>query len=414
MRIAVLSDLETSGGAARCTTRLASSLREGGHDVQRIVGIDPANPVPGAARMLAPSRVERRLARVLAPRLPDLTRRLVQARVAATLDATLARTKPDVVNVHNVHFADWGPEIVEVCARHAPVVWTLHDMWSMTGRCAYAYECRRFVSGCDASCPTADEYPALAPDRIAAAWLLRERLWRRLSSLTIVAPSRWLAGEARGGLWRHHRIETIPYGVPLDLYRPRDQERARIRATLGVGERDVLALVVAASVAERRKGFRYVVDALSAGPIPGLHLGVIGHGGDVVELEGVPLHRLGYVSDEARMAELYAAADLLIHPAPVDNLPNVVLEAMACGTPTLAFEIGGLPDMVRPGLTGWFASELSGRGLRAGLEHAVEELARGQALRQSCREVAVAEYRPELQAERYESVFRSLGAASHP
>src|SRR5262249_5214313 len=128
---------------------------------------------------------------------------------------TLAR--PDIINVHNLHGAapwGWGPRLVEVCLEFAPVVWTLHDMWSFTGRCAYSYDCEKFISGCDASCPTPDEEPKLPAERIHAAWEERRALYaRHVDDLVIVTPSRWLAEQARRGMFARHRIEVIPYGL---------------------------------------------------------------------------------------------------------------------------------------------------------------------------------------------------------
>src|SRR5262249_14187929 len=111
----------------------------------------------------------------------------------------------------------------------------------------------------------------------------------------------------------------------------------------------------------------------------------------------------------------YNAADLLVHPAPVDNLPNVVLEALACGTPVLGFRIGGVPEMVRPGQTGWLAQEVSAAALARGLDAALQDLAQGVDLRPSCRAVAEAEFDDAVQAQRYLQLFRSLlGPGSSP
>jgi glycosyltransferase involved in cell wall biosynthesis len=117
---------------------------------------------------------------------------------------------------------------------------------------------------------------------------------------------------------------------------------------------------------------------------------------------------LGYVSHERMKVLAYSAADLFVHPAPVDNLPNVVMEAIACGTPVVGFPIGGVPDMVRPGVTGWLANQVSHTALATALNRALDDLHNGIDLRASCRETAVSEYGGDVQASQYSEVFATL------
>ena len=123
---------------------------------------------------------------------------------------------------------------------------------------------------------------------------------------------------------------------------------------------------------------------------------------------GIEVISLGYIDHERTKVLAYNAADLFLHPACVDNLPNVVMESIACGTPVVAFPIGGVPDMVRPGVTGWLARELSGEALGLVIEESIKSMADGLNLRGKCREVAEAEYGDELQASRYVSLFEGL------
>jgi glycosyltransferase involved in cell wall biosynthesis len=130
------------------------------------------------------------------------------------------------------------------------------------------------------------------------------------------------------------------------------------------------------------------------------------------EKEIFPFH-LAYVQDEHRKALAYNAADILVHPAPVDNLPIVVMESIACGTPVVAFPIGGLPDLVRPGQTGWIADVVSAQALASGIQKAVNDLDRGTDLRPTCRRIAETEFDIDLQARRYLRLYRSLSENVH-
>ena len=407
MRILMLSDLESRGGAARCAVRLAQGLRQAGHEVMRVVGAADDELARTNLQVLRLPWIERKLAGA-AGRLSQAARQSTyRSRLPRALARSIEALRPDVINVHNVHGAGWQPELIATCAAAAPVVWTLHDMWSLTGRCAYAYDCRAFETGCGTDCPTPHEYPALAPAQIPGAWQRRKRIYDAAAGLAVVTPSRWLASEAQRGMWRAHRIETIPYGVPHDIYVPA-VDRAALRRRLGIAYDAVVALVVADNIEERRKGLGYALEALAARPRPGLVLSLAGRVHGLPEIPGLPVQRLGFLGAEAQLAAAYAAADFLLHPAPVDNLPNVVLEAMACGTPTVAFPIGGLPDMVRPGRTGWLAQELSAAALGDAIDAALADVRAGRDLRAGCEEVSRVEYTLELQAQRYTQLFSEL------
>jgi glycosyltransferase involved in cell wall biosynthesis len=410
MHIVMLSDAETEGGAVVAASRLAQALVEAGQKVTRLVAYPDGDEHTWNTSSLTspdPPALGRRIMRRLLPEGPRRSwdRSAVHNRLAARLDSL----SPDVINVHNLHKAagdNWSAELARICGDQAPTVWTLHDMWSFTGRCAYSYDCKKFLSGCDSTCPTPEEHPPLAPDKIAQAWNERRRVLSSNANLTAVAPSRWLAREAREGLWAGRRVEVIPYGLPLNVYRP--VERALARDALGIKARGPVLVMAAQFLTERRKGGEILEKALaqlSRRPITLVTLGA-GHLG--FRADGVHVHELGYVDHERTKVLAYSAADLFAHPAPVDNLPNVVMESLACGTPVVGFAIGGMTDMVRPGRTGWLCDSVSPEALAITLQQALSDVDHGTDLRGSCRAVAEAEYDSSLQARQYLSLFRSL------
>ncbi len=405
MRVLMLSDNESMGGAAIAASRLAAALVDRGLEVIRAVGRADGHDHPWATRTLVTWR-EQVLMRALG-RISERLRMVVVGRVTGgRLKRLLDEVQPDVANIHNLHNAGWSAELVAVCARHAPTVWTLHDMWSFTGRCAYSYDCRQFISGCDAACPTSAEYPPLSPRLIAGAWKRRGRLFAACADLVAVCPSNWLAQDARAGFWAGHRVEVIPYGLPLDIYVPTGQ--ALGRGALGVNSTGPVLLAAAQDLNERRKGGAILVQALQKVRHRPFTLMTLGHGHLPVAAEGVGLHSLGYVDHERTRVLAYNAADLLVHPAPVDNLPIVVLEAIACGTPCVGFEVGGVPDMVRPGVTGWLAQDMTADALATAIEDALATIEEGTDLGSSCRAIAESEYAAEIQAQRYLTLFGSL------
>lgn len=405
MHVVMLSDVETHGGAAIAASRLAEGLSGSGIRVTRLVASADGHKhvwttIAEPAWKFLTARIARRSGVV------SSTEQWMAFLNAKWLDSVLERLAPDVINVHNIHGArerGWNLDWIDVCMQQAPTVWTLHDMWSFTGRCAYSYDCRKFLTGCDSACPTAAEPPILAPDQISDAWDERRRLIGRYPRMVAVTPSQWLAQEAQAGLWRDNRVTVIPYGIPLNIYRPVDQTHAR--EVLGINARGPVLLVAAQKLTDRRKGMGILAEALQQLASRSLTILTLGAGDLRLDKEGVHLHSLGYIDNEETKVLAYNAADVLIHPAPVDNFPNVVVESVACGTPVVSFPIGGLPDIVRPQQTGWLADTVSPAALAGAIDTALNDIGRGADMRNYCRATAEAEYGSDLQAKRYLDLF---------
>jgi glycosyltransferase involved in cell wall biosynthesis len=126
-----------------------------------------------------------------------------------------------------------------------------------------------------------------------------------------------------------------------------------------------------------------------------------------VNIDGINVHHLGYVDHERTKVLAYCAADIYVHPALADNFPNTVMEAIACGTPVVGFPVGGVPEMVRPGVSGWLADNVSSAALAETLSIALNDIHHDD-MRSSCRELAEVKYDAQLQAQRYSSLYETL------
>lgn len=407
MRVAVLSDLEFTGGAAIACSRLCQSLARQSIEIVRILGKLESTNDAFERMLLAPGRRLGAISLSLeAFDLGELSRIARSWDVRRRLREILKRLRPDAINVHNLHGANWSSELVVICAEYAPVVWTMHDMWSFSGRCGYSYECRKFITGCDATCPTPGEYPALSPPQIGQAWRKKNKLYAKLPDLVGVCPSRWLANESKQGLWREHRVEVIPNGLPLGVYSLVDRRLAR--EALQLPCESPVVLVAADFLNERRKGAQFIAPAIRTVKTRPLTVLTMGNNPPILDVPGVTFMHLGYVNVERVKVLAYAAADVFVHPAPVDNLPNGVMEAIACGTPVVAFPVGGVVEMVFPDTSGWLAERLTATSLAEAIEKALEQIRDGQPLRHACRALAEAEFSDSLQATRYRDLFESV------
>jgi glycosyltransferase involved in cell wall biosynthesis len=313
----------------------------------------------------------------------------------------------DIVHLHWVAtFLDYE-SFFAVVPMERPVVWTLHDMNPVTGGCHYDMECGRHRSGCE-GCPQLGSRQSY--DLSAQVWQRKRSIFANVppSRLCMVTPSRWLTQVVKDSpIFSRFRVETIPYGLDLDAFAPRD--RLAAREVLGIPHDANVVLFVAEMVDNKRKGFAILMDALTVCSREDRRLWLlsVGHRAPLGSGSMQATH-IGYVNNERFLSLVYSAADIFVIPSLQDNLPNTVLEAMACGIPVVGFDVGGISDMVREGHTGC----LVGVGDLAGLQRAIDGLMQDQVLRaamsKACRQVAVDEYGLERQAQAYSDLYKTL------
>jgi glycosyltransferase involved in cell wall biosynthesis len=339
-----------AGGAAIAMERLAAGMRQCGANVDVVTRADVAATADVTA-------LERRLRRAVKHgRRGESNTLLTLDWPAWDVAGHPAVAAADVVNLHWVAgFLD-AESVRRLVDGGVPVIWTLHDERAFTGGCHYASGCTRFGSGCW-SCPQLAPWLAEAPRRVLA------RTARRLRGRRIVftSPSRWLAGElTRSAVFDpdHHAIHVVPNGIDLARYAP-SHDRAAVRRRLGLPEAGLGILLGSVSLDERRKGGREAAAALArlaalvtAEPAPAAPPFVVTYGGGRLPIEGLAVRHLGPLDEAGVIAALHAS-DVHLTMTREDNLPNTVMEAMACGVPVVATAVGGLTDMIADGHDGW-------------------------------------------------------------
>lgn len=397
------SDFASGGGGAIATLRLTEGLRRERVDCRILSGIKTTN-LDYTKAIPKQFRLEDGLERLTKPLgLNDIhcvSSRLIQ-QDNFFLDA-------DVVNFHILHSGYFSYLYLPTLTSHRPGVMTLHDMWSFTGHCAYSYDCNRWQDGCG-QCPYPDTYPAIARDATYWEWRLKDWVYGR-SNLTIVAPSRWLVEQAQKSLLSRLTVHYIPYGIDTEAYRPVAPEACRQALGIPPGKR--VLLFGAAALTDYRKGGDLLLKVLQALPDTfksELTLLTFGDGGRSIESQvGIPVLSLGYVTSDRIKSIAYSAADLFLFPTRADNLPLVLQESMACGTPMVSFDVGGVSDLVRPGVTGYLVPPEDIEEFSQGILELLEDHALRQRLSHNCRTIALAEYPLELQAQRYIALYRQL------
>jgi glycosyltransferase involved in cell wall biosynthesis len=403
MNVLHISHSDIFGGAAIAGYRLHQGLLAQGVDSRLLVGA-------------AKSRDERV---TVMPKKPGIENRLFRLCGALGFNGlhsvgTFDVPKLDVyqnanvLNFHNLHSGAFNYLAVSSLTRYKPAVFTLHDMWGFTGHCAYSYDCERWKTGCG-KCPYLDAYPAVKRDVTQLEWRLKQWTYQH-SNLTIVAPSRWLVEQAKQSMLNRFPIHHIPYGIDLEAYQPLDPEQCR--SLLGVPEGKRTILFGAQSLNDSRKGGDILLKALQGLPNSlktEIVLLTLGNGGETIEQTvGIQTIDLGYISSDRLKSVAYSAADLVVFPTRADNLPLILQESLACGTPMVSCKVGGVADLVRPGVTGYLAEPDNPIDLRDGILQLLEDVNGLTQMRQQCREIAVQEYSLELQAKRYMELYQQL------
>ncbi len=322
-----------------------------------------------------------------------------------TTAAAVNRLEPDIVNLHWIGDGFMAPS--ELPRIRAPLVWTLHDMWPFTGGCHYDENCGRYRQSCG-HCPQLGSKHE--HDLSRWVWSRKSRSWRPVP-ITVVTPSRWMADCARrSSLFGAMRIEHIPYGIDADVYRPLDKAETRVQFNLP--HDSTLILFGAAAIGrDTRKGLQLLPAAIER-IAPRLGRCTLVTFGSVAEQElprfSIPARHLGAFHSEADLAALYAAADVFVAPSQQDNLPNTVMEALACGTPCVAFDIGGMPDMIEHRRNGYLARPFRVDDLAQGILWTVEDPGRWRDLAGCARETVIQHFTLALQAQRYRTLYEEL------
>jgi len=306
---------------------------------------------------------------------------------------------PDVTHLHWVNHGMLS--IQDVVQLKGPVVWTLHDSWVFTGGCHSPQDCMGFQHQCG-HCPELGS--RWEKDLSRRNWKKKRATWQA-ADFTIITPSRWLAEVAKSSsLLKGRRIEIIPNAVDTVVFYPTDCEAARIELGLPLGV-PLFFFGAHGALSDWNKGADLWKAALPfvANKCPNAEA-VLAGTSETLKKAPLPVHDLGILTPE-RMALALSAADCTVVPSRMENLPNIVAESLACGTPVVAFSVGGIPEMVSPGKTGHLASPHNPEDLANGVS---ELLRHGKEMREACATVARERYAPETVVQRHLELYHSL------
>jgi len=406
MKPLILSTSDLEGGASRAAYRLHQGFGAVGVASQMLV----------RARYSSDRNViaEKSLLTKLGPQMNNIPLRHYPNRSLFSpqwfpdnLARKVAQLNPDVVNLHWI--CNGFLKIETLAKLKKPLFWTLQDMWAFTGGCHYNEGCERYTHSCG-YCPQLKSNKE--KDLSRSVWQRKFKAWQNIN-LTVVTPSTWMADCVRASsLFQNRRVEVIPFCLDTEKYQPIAPQIARKLLNLPPDKKLVLFGALAATV-DQRKGFHLLHPALKKLSQEGwqnkIELVVFG----ASEPERAPnfgfkVHYLGSFQDDLSLAIIYSAADVMIVPSLQESFGQTASEALACGTPVVAFNATGLKDIVDHQENGYLAQPYEVEDLAEGIAWVLGDEERYLGLRDRARQKAITSFPLERQAKEYLSLFAEV------
>jgi glycosyltransferase involved in cell wall biosynthesis len=408
IKVLHLSTSDMDGGGARAAYRLHEGLKSEQVDSRMLVRAKASTDKSVIA--------EKSLITKLGPPLSGLPLKFYPKTYGMFssqyfFDAIASRVNqinPDIIHLHWI--CNGFIRVESLSKFKKPLVWTLHDMWPFTGGCHYTNECLGYKNACG-SCPQLNSKSS----RDLSSWTLTRKLnsWKQLNPI-IVSPSHWLAQCAlESKLFNNYRVKVIPHGLDLSKYKPLDRTLARNLLNLPQDKQLILFGASSGATGHARKGFHLLQPALQKlnqmQSVSNLELVVFGASQPENPLDlGFKTHYLGTFQDDISLSLIYSAANVMVVPSTQEAFGQTALEALACGTPVVAFASTGVQDIVNHQHDGFLAKPFEIEDLAEGIAWILEKEDRYLKLCLQARQNAKNKFSVKLQADRYLDIYNNL------
>ena len=412
MRVLIINTSERTGGAAVAANRLMEALNNNGVKAKMLVSEKISDKLT-VASCGSPWKNQWNFLweRFVIWACNGFSRKnLFKVSIANTgidITQTTEFKEADIIHLHWINQGFLSiKSIRRILNSGKPVVWTMHDMWPLTGICHHAYSCENYQTGCH-DCPF-----LRWPGRHDLSSRVFNKKLNMLGSqrITYTAVSNWLAGKARNSmLTRHQNIEMVPNAIALQHFHLYDRSEAR--RALGIAEPHVLVFG-AARIDDDIKGLSYLTEALclliDSGRMERSSLRLLLFGGikDEQKLDRIPIPYtyMGYIKDEKQLSQVYSAANCVVSSSLYETFGQTLIEAMACGCLPVAFTGSGQQDIITHQQNGYLADYLSAESLANGIFWALTTDVPAKALRSSVQQ----RYAEDVIAKRYIEVYEQI------
>jgi glycosyltransferase involved in cell wall biosynthesis len=408
MKILHLSTSDLDGGGARAAYRLHEGLKSKKIDSRMLVRAKSSTDKSIEAEKSWITKLGPPLSGLPLKFYPKTSGMFSSQWFIDAIASRVNQINPDIIHLHWI--CNGFIKIESLSKFNKPLVWTLHDMWPFTGGCHYTNECLGYKKACG-SCPQLNSQSS----KDLSSWTLTRKLhsWKQLNPV-VVSPSHWLAKCAlESTLFNNYRVEVIPHGLDLSKYRPVDRALARNLLNLPQDKKLILFGASSGATGHPRKGFHLLQPALQKlnkiKSTSNLELVVFGASQPENPLDlGFKAHYIGTFQDDISLSLIYSAANVMIVPSTQEAFGQTASEALACGTPVVAFASTGVQDIVNHQQDGFLAKLFDIDDLAEGIAWILEKEDRYLKLCLQARQNAESQFSLDLQASRYLSLYDSL------
>lgn len=409
MKILILNTSDISGGAARATYRLHKALINEGIDSKMLVQYKESNDFT----VIGPSNKFEKFINLLRPTLDQLPLRFYRNRKQLLFSPSYIPSKriikkvkeinPDIVHLHWV--TGGFLKIEDFLKIKKPILWTLHDNWAFTGGCHIMWGCMKYKDVCG-SCHILNS--RMSYDLSTWVWKRKQKTFSIMENLYIVCPSRWMLNCSKGSyLLRDKPHFYIPNPIDTSIFKPFDKFKSREILNLPFDKKIILC---GAFYADENKGFYLLNEAINNLKLNNIEICLFGVINDKNHyIFKYPTRYLGTFKDDFSLVLLYNAADLVVVPSKQENLSNTIMESLSCGTPVVAFDIGGNSDMIEHKLNGYLAKPFNTIDLAQGIEWILSlDESKYRDMQKNARQKVLREFDAKVVAKKYVKLYEEI------
>lgn len=415
MRVLIINTSERRGGAAIAASRLMDALRNHGIKAKMLVRDKQTDQIS----VLGLNKSWWKIWQFIWERIIIWKANHFKKHHLFAVD--IANTGTDIstlpefqqADIIHLHWINQGMlslnDIHRILLSGKPVVWTMHDMWPCTGICHHARDCEKYHQECH-HCPYI--YKGGKKDLSNQVFKKKKELYQT-APITFVTCSQWLKEQAsKSALLIGQTVVNIPNPINTNLFKPRNRQEARIAYELPANKK--LILFGAVKITDKRKGIDYFIEScnmlVQKHPELKEELGVVVMGNHSEELKPLlpfEVYSLNYISNEKEVVNIYNAVDIYVTPSLEENLPNTIMEAMACGTPCVGFQVGGIPEMIDHLHNGYVAEHKSADDLANGIYWILNEGEYAD-LSEAARRKVLSSYSESTIAKKYIDIYNKI------
>jgi glycosyltransferase involved in cell wall biosynthesis len=397
MNVLHLNKHENTGGAAIAVKRLHEGLLDLDINSEMLVERATTGDPTVKSRSRLPNGISSVGRFILDKLITRNTNGFSTGLVPSRVHREICTEEYDIAHLH--WLGDGYLDIADIAKIDLPIVWTLHDMWPITGGCHYSSGCSRYETGCG-NCPILE---SSSPSDLSTRIHKRKSLTWSDIDINFVAPSRWMADRALStSIIDQLKVSVIPNGIDTDRYQPQPD------ASMINSDSTTILFGAISATSDPRKGYDLLSKALKNLKNPSEYTCVV-FGDDNPDLGelNIEVESCGYLSEES-LIDLYSDCDVMVVPSREESFGQTVIEALACETPVVAFDATGPRDIIKSKKTGYLAKPYDATDLCAGIEWVTEDTERRERLGRAARKDILERFDIKTTTQQYVELYESI------